>query len=145
MFTKDQIFTAQAKVKSGADYPNLIQDLKAIGVRSYDHIVSDHSNMFYGDNGHSVVISHSQPSIPVAAEPSSQKLRHSLSIHQQGKTDYPTFCVQAGEAGVSKWVSDLQKMTVTYKGIAGGDILIEPIPVAQQSASADAATKRPRG
>ena len=72
MFTKDQIITAQAKVKSGADYPNLIQDLKAIGVRSYDHIVSDHSNMFYSNNGHSVVISHSQPSIPVAAEPSSQ-------------------------------------------------------------------------
>jgi hypothetical protein len=41
MFTKDMIVAAQARVKSGADYPRLVQELKEMGVQSYDHVVAD--------------------------------------------------------------------------------------------------------
>ena len=32
MFTAEQIITAHSKVKSGADFPNYIKDIKALGV-----------------------------------------------------------------------------------------------------------------
>lgn len=42
------------------------------------------------------------------------KLKHAISIHQQGQTDYPTFCQQASDAGVEKWTNHMIEMTGTY-------------------------------
>jgi Protein of unknown function (DUF1398) len=67
------------------------------------------------DDGYSVSVDHlgraPQGPIAVVAHSSLDKLKHSLFIHQQGQTDYPTFFIQAGEAGVENWVSDLEKMS----------------------------------
>ena len=41
MFTLQQIQDTHAKVKSGADFPQYIQDLKDLWVRSYTIFVSD--------------------------------------------------------------------------------------------------------
>ncbi len=131
MFTKEMIVAAQARVKSGADYPRLVQELKEMGVQSYDHVVAEGSNVYYGGGGQAVTVSQSQERIPVAAQSSAEKLRQNISIHQQGKTDYPTFCWQAGEAGVAKWTSDLRAMTVTYSDRSGKPIVVEPIPAAK--------------
>jgi uncharacterized protein YbcV (DUF1398 family) len=35
-------------------------------------------------------------------------------MHQQGKTDFPTFCKHAAETGVEKWRVDISQMTCTY-------------------------------
>jgi uncharacterized protein YbcV (DUF1398 family) len=128
MFTKNLIEAAQARVKTGADYPRLVQELKHMGVHSYDHVVADGSNVYHGADGHTVTISHSQEQIPVATGSSAEALRQTIAIHQQGKTDYPTFCRQAGEAGVAKWTSDLRAMTVTYSDRSGRAIVVEAIP-----------------
>lgn len=48
MFTKEQIHEALGKVKSGADYPQFVQDLKQIGVAYYDNFVSDGRTEYYG-------------------------------------------------------------------------------------------------
>ena len=130
MFTKERITAAQARVKSGADYPRLVQELKEMGVESYDHVVADGSNVFRGAGGHAVTIRHSEERIQVAVQSSAEKLRQSLSIHQQGATDYPTFCRQAGEAGIARWTSDFRAMTVTYSDRYGNPVVVEPIPAA---------------
>lgn len=36
MFTTEQIHAAHSKVKSGADFPNYIRDLKQLGVVYYE-------------------------------------------------------------------------------------------------------------
>jgi hypothetical protein len=41
MFTVEQIKTAHGKVKSGADFPAYIQDIKKLGVTSYETFVTD--------------------------------------------------------------------------------------------------------
>ncbi len=41
MFTLEQIKSAHSKVKSGADFPNYIQDLINLGIKSYHTYVSD--------------------------------------------------------------------------------------------------------
>lgn len=57
-----------------------------------------------------------------------EKLKNALSIHQQGQTDYPTFCQQASDAGVVKWTTDMIEMTVTYLDKLGNKLLVESIP-----------------
>jgi uncharacterized protein YbcV (DUF1398 family) len=128
MFTKEQIQEAASKVQSGADYPRLIQDLKKLGVSKYDHFVADGSNIYYGTANYSLKIEHDQELIPVNDISSADKLKHTIKMHQAGQTDYPTFCLQAAEAGVEKWVSDLTKMTVSYVDKAGHTLIEEEIP-----------------
>lgn len=128
MFTKEQIEAASAKVKSGTDYPQLVQDFKTLGIKHYEHIVADGSTIYHGGNNHFIRLCHVQQTIAVADISSAGKLKHALTIHQQGQTDYQTFCMQAGEAGVEKWVSDLVKMTVTYLDKSEQPLLIEAIP-----------------
>ena len=41
MFTEHQIHEAFGKVKRGVDFPQYVQDLKAIGVTHYDNFVAD--------------------------------------------------------------------------------------------------------
>lgn len=128
MFTKEQIQTAQAQVKSGADYPALVQAFKQLGILTYTHRVADGANTFYGADNYSVQIAYGQDAIAINEAASVEKLQHALAIHQAGKTNYLTFCLQAGEAGVEQWVSDLTKMTVAYLDKAGKVLIVENIP-----------------
>lgn len=128
MFTKEQIQSAYRRVKSGADFPKLVQELKSLGVLWYDHFVADGSNVFHGTNGYTVTIMHQQTPIFISEVSSADQLKHSLKIHQAGQTDYPTFCLEAGEAGVEKWTSDLSDMTVTYIDLVGRELVVEAIP-----------------
>jgi uncharacterized protein YbcV (DUF1398 family) len=41
MFTIEQIKIAHTKVRSGADFPNYIQDLINLGITSYETYVAD--------------------------------------------------------------------------------------------------------
>lgn len=127
MFTKEQILSALSKVQTGADYPRLVQDLKIIGIRKYDHFVADGSNIYFGDDDYRVTIEHDQAPIHVNNKSSKDLLKQSLKVHQQGETDYPTFCIHAGEAGVEKWTCDLKKMTVSYIDKEDKTLLVETI------------------
>jgi uncharacterized protein YbcV (DUF1398 family) len=128
MFTIDQIHEAFKKVKSGTDFPQFVQDLKSIGVTHYDNYVADGRTKYYGTNDFTVDGETKYPSMTVNDSSSADKLRHSISIHQQGQTDYPTFCIQAADAGVEKWITHMIEMTVTYLDKQGNKLTVEPIP-----------------
>ncbi|WP_295119995.1 DUF1398 family protein [uncultured Chitinophaga sp.] len=130
MFTRQQIEAAHAKVKSGADFPKLVKELRQMGVMSYEHFVSEGSNVFYGDDDYSVSIQMNKEAVAVANSSSTEKLTAVLHDHRQGQTDYHTFCVEAGKAGVQKWVIDMGDMTATYLDKTGAALLTEPIPKA---------------
>ncbi|MEZ4793642.1 MAG: DUF1398 family protein [Gelidibacter sp.] len=127
IFTIDQIHEALNKVKSGADFPQFVQDLKSIGVTHYDNYVVDGRTKYYGTNDCVVDGEPKYPPMPVNTNSSADKLKHSISIHQQGQTDYPTFCIQAAGAGVEKWTTDMIEMTVTYLDKKGNKLTVEPI------------------
>jgi uncharacterized protein YbcV (DUF1398 family) len=128
MFTIDQIHEAFGKVKSGADFPQFVQDLKAIGVTHYDNFVADGRTVYYGTNNFALDGEPKYSAMAISADSSTEKLKHSISIHQQGQTDYPTFCNQAADAGVEKWTTHMLEMTVTYLDKQGNKLTIEPIP-----------------
>ena len=128
MFTIEQVKAAHAQVKSGADFPRYVQDMKALGVTSYEHLVHDGHINYKGDAGYQISGDAKYPAISIAAEPSTQELKDALSVHQQGQTDYFTFCRQAAAAGVEKWIVDMEQMTCVYYDAMGGSMLSEVIP-----------------
>lgn len=129
MYTKEQIYEAFSKVKSGDDFPQFIEDLKSIGVTRYDNFVSNGMTVYYGEANFSLDGESKYPEIVINNISSSDDLKQAISIHQQGKTDYPTFCQQAAASGVEKWTTDTINMTVSYFNKEGIILLVESIPV----------------
>ena len=49
MFTLQAIKDAHSKVKSGADFPTYIQELKVLGITKYDTYVRDGHAVYFGN------------------------------------------------------------------------------------------------
>lgn len=128
MFSIEQIQAAHAKVKTGADFPNYIQDLINLGVKGYDTIVTDGRVSYYGDNDFEVSTDKKYDAITIATVPNKERFIEFLVMHQDGQTDYPTFCQHAAVCGIAKWRVDIIEMTCTYYDSASIPILIEKIP-----------------
>ena len=128
MFTLQQMKTAHSKVKSGVDFPRYVAEIKALGLRRYIFSVNDGHTTYYGDNGHEVSSPAIYPLKTINANSSADALRQTITIHQQGKTDFPTFCTQAAAAGVKQWVIDTKRMVCIYENTGGGEMVVEPIP-----------------
>lgn len=127
MFTIDQIKAAHSKVKSGADFPAYIQDLKALGVQHYTTFVSD-GRTDYSGNDFSTSSDPKYGAKEIAQNCNNEQFVADLRSHQKGGTDYPTFCNDCAKSGVEKWVVDLEKMTCTYYDSKGNVVLVEQIP-----------------
>src|SRR5690606_38381246 len=128
MFTIKQIKAAHSKVKSGADYPHYIQDLIKLGVTSYDTYVTDGNTFYKGTNGYEITSGAKYETLKIAVKSNKNQFTVNLKAHQQGKSDYHTFCTQCAESGIEKWAVDLVKMTCTYHDKTGAKILVEKIP-----------------
>ncbi|MCI9846577.1 DUF1398 domain-containing protein [Flavobacterium pectinovorum] len=128
MFTIEQIKEAHAKVKSGADFPNYIQDLIILGVKGYDTFVNDGHVEYYGVNNYSVISEEKYPEIKVEDTANKERFIEFLLAHQDGQTNYITFCNHSGQCGIAKWRVDIIEMTCTYFDKSGAEIVIEKIP-----------------
>ena len=128
MFSIEQIKQAHSKVKSGADFPRYIQELKALGVTSYDNHVAKGNSIYFGPNQYSVTGDPKYVPIEIAAVGSRDELARALKVHQSGGSDYLTFCREAASFGVEKWTVDLSKMTCVYYDRSGNVMISEQIP-----------------
>lgn len=129
MFSLEEIKAAESKIKTGTDFPQFIKEIKAIGVIRNDVYVSNGLSIYFDNMDNSQQASPSDyPELSINDESSAEKLAHALKIHQQGETDYFTFCKQAADAGVEKWVIDLGHMTCTYLDAEGKELVKENIP-----------------
>ena len=128
MFTEQQLKAAHSKVKTGADFPRYIQEIKSLGLVSYEFWVTDGHTTYYGKQGHKINSTPKYELLTIANTSSTSLLKHNIAIHQQGQTDFITFCTQAAQAGVEKWVIDTEKMLCIYYDLAGGEMVAEPIP-----------------
>ena len=128
MFTVEQIKTTHSKVKSGADFPAYIQDIKKLGVTYYETFVSDGHTDYYGVNNFKTSSSAQYETLQVAAISNIEQFEIDIKAHQQGKTDYQTFCIDCAKAGLEKWAVCIKKMTCTYFDKAGNEMMVEKIP-----------------
>ena len=127
MFTVEQIEKAHEKVKSGADFPKYIQEIKQIGVTSFETWVTDSHTEYFGENNYQTKSLPQYENLTIADSSNREKFCRYLKIHQQGETDYFTFCRHCAETGIEKWFVCLDEMTCTYYDKAKNKILVEPI------------------
>ena len=128
MFTVAQIDQAHEKVKSGADFPAYIREIKQLGVIAFETWVIDSHTEYYGKNDFKTKSLPQYEPLKIAEVCESDAFRNYLKIHQQGKTDYYTFCQHCATTGIEKWIVNLEEMTCTYYNKAGDQILVEEIP-----------------
>lgn len=128
MFTVEQIKAAHSKVQSGADFPAYIQDLKGLGVTYYETFVTDGHTDYFGANDYKTSTEAKYNAFVIADASNMEQFVADLKAHQQGKTDYPTFCSDCAKSGIEKWAVCMEKMTCTYFDKAGNEVLVEAIP-----------------
>jgi len=129
MFTIEAITAAHAKVKSGADFPNYIQDIIKLGVTAYETYVSDSRTLYFRKDNYAVESAAKYAPLTIADKSDAAPFIKELKEHQQGKSDYLSFCRSCAKYGVEKWVVDMARMTCSYYDKAGNEMLVENIPV----------------
>lgn len=128
MFTVTQIKAAHSKVKSGADFPAYIQEIKALGVAQYETFVSNGQTNYFDIHNNKVSGDAKYDILTIAETADAEQFKSDLKAHQQGKTNFPTFCDDCAKSGVEKWVVRMDNMTCTYFDKSGNEILAEAIP-----------------
>lgn len=127
-FTLEQIKRAHSKVKSGADFPAYIKEIKTLGVTHYEAYVTDGHIDYHGANNYFVSVPEKYEPIAIADNADTDKFKTELIAHQQGKTDYLTFIKMCAETGIEKWEISIIQMTCTYFDKKGTEVLTEQIP-----------------
>ena len=128
MFTVAQIEKAHQKVKSGADFPKYIREIKEMGVLGFETWVTDSHTEYFGANNYKTLSQPQYDDLTISEITNKEQFVIQLKAHQQGQTDYNTFCKNCAKNGIEKWVVDLVKMTCIYYDKAEQEILIEQIP-----------------
>ena len=128
MFTGDQIKTAHSKVKSGADFPFYIKEIRMLGVTHYEAYVTDGHIDYHGANGYTAKVPAKYDPLVIADTAKNKEFKAALTAHQQGKTDFLTFIKSCATFGIEKWAICMSKMTCTYYDKAGNEVIVEEIP-----------------
>ncbi|MGC4041079.1 MAG: DUF1398 domain-containing protein [Flavobacterium sp.] len=128
MFTAEKIKEAHSKVKSGADFPAYIQEIKKMGVTHYECYVADGHTDYHGANGYTATVAAKYEPLAIAATLNTDEFKAELKAHQQGKTDFLTFITMCAGTGIEKWAISIKEMTCTYYGKTGEEVLTEQIP-----------------
>jgi uncharacterized protein YbcV (DUF1398 family) len=128
MFTLQQMKAAHAKVKSGADFPPYVQEIKQLGLVHYDFMVKDGRTVYHGSNDFQVSSDPIYEEKIISDKPSVGAVRQIIADHQQGKSDFMTFCNLVAAAGVEKWTVDTEAMLCCYYDFSGNILIAESIP-----------------
>ena len=128
MFKVEQIQQAQSKIKSGADFPKFIQEIKTFGVSAFETWVKDSHTDYSGANNYRTSSKSMYENLDIENTCNKTKFEYYLKSHQEGETDYFAFCRHCAETGIEKWFVSLDEMTCTYYDKAGSKILVEQIP-----------------
>lgn len=128
MFTLDQISEAHKSVKSWADFPKYAQALIKMGVTAYDTFVFDGHAIYFG-NPEPLNSPQKYEKLEVAQNSNKEKFIERLRIHQNGGSDYMTFCRDCAENGVEKWTLDMKAGTCTYFDTKGEIMIVEHFPI----------------
>ncbi|MBO9566062.1 MAG: DUF1398 domain-containing protein [Niastella sp.] len=127
MFTLEQIRTAHAKVRSGADFPAYIRELKELGITHYEFYVTDGHTDYRGNNDFKLVSPAKYSVLIISDNINAEQFKKDLLHHQQGGSDYLRFCQQCAGNGIEMWAVSLQAMTCTYYDKTGAEVLVENI------------------
>jgi len=128
MFTVEQIKQAHSNVRSGADFPAYISEVRKLGVTFYETYVADGHTDYYGSNNYMITSTAKYPELAIAGKCDIDQFKADLKAHQHGQTDYLTFIGTCAKLGIEKWAVSIEEMSCTYFDRAGNKVLMEEIP-----------------
>lgn len=81
MFTVEQINKAHEKVKSGADFPKYIQEIKLMGVISFETWVKDSHTKYFGKDDYQTSSKPQYPELSISDKVDTDKFIKYLRNH----------------------------------------------------------------
>jgi uncharacterized protein YbcV (DUF1398 family) len=129
MFTLDQIKAALSEVKTGADFPVYISNIRKLGVTYYETFLVDGHTVYHGKDGVEMTSAPRYSELEISPVVNAAQLRADIRHHQEGGSDYFQISRQVAGSGIVKWAVCLDAMTCTYFDNGGNKVMIEAIPV----------------
>lgn len=83
MFTVQQIKDAHSKTKTGADFPQYMQDIIALGVTSFETFVSDNHTDYYGKDNFKTSSEGRAEVLSISDNVNVEQFKSDLKSHQQ--------------------------------------------------------------
>ncbi|HBC4277458.1 TPA: DUF1398 family protein [Staphylococcus aureus] len=113
---------------TGADFPKLFKAFKDMGMTYNIVNIQDGTATYVHQSEDDIVTSSVKSNHPVAPSSNQSIVQDVLTRHQQGQTDFETFCDEMAQAGIYKWHIDIQAGTCTYIDLQEQAIISELIP-----------------
>lgn len=113
---------------TGVDFPKLFKAFKDIGMTYNIVNIQDGTATYVHQSEDDIVTSSVKSNHPVAPSSNQSIVQDVLTRHQQGQTDFETFCDEMAQAGIYKWHIDIQAGTCTYIDLQEQAIISELIP-----------------
>lgn len=129
MFSLKDIEFLHSQIKSWADFPKYIKDLKNIWVVSYDFFVIDGKSKYFWKNNFFVEWEWIYEKLKINSEIKKDEFIKILQIHQSGWSDFMDFCMQSARCGIAKWIMNLEDLTCSYLDNIWNVVLVEKIGV----------------
>lgn len=113
---------------TGVDFPKLFKAFKDMGMTYNIVNIQDGTATYVHQSEDDIVTSSVKSNHPVAPSSNQSIVQDVLTRHQQGQTDFETFCDETAQAGIYKWHIDIQAGTCTYIDLQEQAIISELIP-----------------
>ena len=113
---------------TGVDFPKLFKAFKDMGMTYNIVNIQDGTATYVHQSEDNIVTSSVKSNHPVAPSSNQSIVQDVLTRHQQGQTDFETFCDEMAQAGIYKWHIDIQAGTCTYIDLQEQAIISELIP-----------------
>lgn len=113
---------------TGVDFPKLFKAFKDMGMTYNIVNIQDGTATYLHQSEDDIVTSSVKSNHPVAPSSNQSIVQDVLTRHQQGQTDFETFCDEMAQAGIYKWHIDIQAGTCTYIDLQEQAIISELIP-----------------
>lgn len=127
MFTLENINRGHEQF-TGPDFPKLVAYFKDLGMVENTVDIQSGQVVYCSKSGQVLEKAGYQVSVPVAEQFNKEQFVTILRNHQSGQIDFPTFCQETAEAGIYKWVIDLEAMTCSYLDQAEQAVFVEAVP-----------------
>lgn len=127
--TIDQFRDAQRR-SANHPYPVYVRNLKDIGVREYEVTVTDESIRVTAKDGSTLEVPGKPDKLSPANTFVETDLKGAIFGTQTGLSDYKTFLAEIADAGVHRYVANMDAMKIIYYGKNDKDRYEESIPEA---------------
>ncbi|HEM5093575.1 TPA: DUF1398 family protein [Streptococcus suis] len=127
MFTLEAINQGHEQF-TGPDFPKLIAYFKDLSMVENTVDIQSGQVTYRSQTGQTLEKQGYQATVPVSDQANLDQFVTILRNHQAGQTDFLTFCQETAEAGIYKWVTDLEAMTCSYVDKVEQPVFVEAVP-----------------